>query len=161
MNRVHVFTCVALLAGLVSLSGCESKPDNPPTFPVTGTVTYKGNPVPNATVSLSPLDMNIQGASGTTDENGKFEVMTFEPGDGAMPGEYQVRVSAYELVAEPTEAAASEEPLTLEDEEAMYDGQEDVEPSQNLLPKKYENAATSGLTHTVPEAASELILDLK
>lgn len=161
MIQARQLLCAASVLTILAFSiGCDAAPENPPTYPVTGTVTYRGKPVPQATVVLMSLTSGGRGASGTTDESGKFELMTFEPGDGALPGEYKVRVSAYELVAEPPNDSDQTD-LTQEEEEALYTGAEDEEPSKNLLPKKYENAATSGLSHTVTEGPTVLDLDLK
>lgn len=159
-NNVSKMCFAGLVTVAVCLSGCDSGPNNPDTYPVTGTVTYKGSPVEGATVVLTPVTAGLQGASGNTDADGNFELMTFSAGDGALPGEYKVRVFKYEIVAEP--AAEEGEEMTPEEEEEAYTGEEDDESaSPNLLPAKYENAATSGISHTVTESPTTLNIDLK
>jgi hypothetical protein len=63
--------------------------------PAKGVVNYKGKPMPRLSVGFRPLAATGGSggpriASGFTDENGQFELMTAQPGDGAVPGEYEV-----------------------------------------------------------------------
>ncbi|MFG0335441.1 MAG: hypothetical protein ACF8TS_18945, partial [Maioricimonas sp. JB049] len=92
--RYFVTGClVAVLSALPLLTGCSSSeppPDRPETAPVTGTVMYQGEPVEGATVVFTPAGSQATGAVAKTDASGKFELMTYEPGDGAIPGKYQV-----------------------------------------------------------------------
>jgi len=70
---------------------------------VTGKVTLDGQPLSDATVIFVP----VEGANktttpgGRTDESGVFYLMTREPNDGAMPGEYNVTITKKELPAKP------------------------------------------------------------
>ncbi len=73
-----------------TFSGCWSR--GPETIPVQGIVTLDGKPVEGATVSFSPKAAG-RPATGTTDAAGHFSLTTFEPGDGAVPGEHVVTVS--------------------------------------------------------------------
>jgi hypothetical protein len=150
---------------LIALAGCSGE-SNPTTYPVTGTVTYKGQPVPNASVILSPkagVSETAKGAAGKTDAEGKFSLTTFTAGDGALPGTYEVAVTAYPAEAEEAAPAdASGDYVELSDEEGMYDGGTDAPPPpKNLLPQKYAMPATSGLEHTVAAEPSTLTLDLQ
>lgn len=149
---------ILALCGFATLIGCDSGPSNPTTYPVTGTVMYKGSPVEGATVVLVPDDPGGKGAAGNSDASGKFSLMTFVKDDGALPGTYKVRVSAYPSVSYPT--GDGSEDLSPEEEEEAYGGVEEAPEARNKLPAKYEDANTSGLTHTVPESATELNLDL-
>lgn len=169
MRLLNSRTNVACLIGLSMLltAGCgPGKPPREPTFPVTGTVTFNGSPVADASVVLVPGDPSQKGAMGNTDASGNFELTTYEKGDGAMSGEYRVRVFKYEMTNEPDPTSGSE-PLPDYDAEDFtedygedYTGEEEVAESKNLLPAKYENPGTSGLTHTVADAPSTLNIDL-
>ncbi len=72
------------------VSGCG------PTSSVSGVVTLEGNRLPNARVILTPIDGAGRPAQATTDESGKFSVMSIKPGDGAYRGEYKVTFSLIE-----------------------------------------------------------------
>lgn len=75
----------ALLAFVV---GCGN--GRPATYPVTGSVTYQGQPVVGAQVMFRAA--GAPAAEGTTDGTGKFSLMTFDPNDGAVLGKHRVTV---------------------------------------------------------------------
>jgi hypothetical protein len=84
---------IALLVAL-GIPGCGG-PDGPPRYPVEGTVTYQGEPVPVGRIVFEPDDSKgIRGpaASATIDE-GRFET---RPGKGAVGGPHRVRIQGYE-----------------------------------------------------------------
>ncbi len=154
----YLKSAVAFCLCLAITVGCDSGPDNPPTFPVTGKVTYQGNPVEGATVVLVAQSGDGQGAVGNTDAEGNFAVGTFGEGDGAVAGKYKVKVFKYEMVDEPPNDG---DIMSEEEEEEEYTGAEDVEEAGNLLPAKYEDANKSGFEVEVVDAAVTLDLDLK
>jgi hypothetical protein len=89
-------------------AGCGSG-NNMPLVPVSGVVTFNGGPPPKeGRVIFSQLSgTGIAGlpnrpgrASFGTD--GKFVAMTFEKGDGLLPGKYNVRVECVDGVPGPT-----------------------------------------------------------
>lgn len=98
-----------LLFGLLSaigIAGCgEETIANHQEFddlhPTVGQIDFKGEPIPDATVSLYPIDAvmsrtMVPAASAVVDESGKFEVFTYRPegkGLGAPQGEYEVSIS--------------------------------------------------------------------
>jgi hypothetical protein len=61
---------------------------------VSGVVTISGSPVVNAIVGFDPVDKQGLPASGQTDANGRFELTSRVPGDGVLPGEYKVTITA-------------------------------------------------------------------
>jgi hypothetical protein len=145
---------------IVTLAGCSSRSSQPPTYPVTGSVTWKGKPVPNATVVLIPAGgAGQESAAGVTDASGKFQLTTYNLNDGAHAGEYQVKVSQYDTKP----PSAKNETMTIEEEQKLaFSGQEiPTPPSKNLLPKKYESEATSGITHTVTEGPTTLEITIQ
>ena len=161
MTDSKSFVKIAPLAiGVLCLTlGCTEPDTNPPTFNVTGTVTYKSKPVENATVVLVAASPDGRGAVGNTDAEGKFSVATFKEGDGAVAGEYKVKVFKYEMIAEPPNDGDAI--MTQEEEEEIYTGVEEVEEGGNLLPAKYEDPNKSGFTVTVVDVPVVLDLDLK
>ncbi|MBX3437837.1 MAG: hypothetical protein KF861_10125 [Planctomycetaceae bacterium] len=93
----HVGVAVCLIAAHVFV-GC-SKPERPktePTFPVSGTVTIDGKPTPGVKVWMfkeaeAPGYVDpVLGAPhmGETGADGKFQITTYNTGDGAPVGDY-------------------------------------------------------------------------
>jgi hypothetical protein len=87
------------VVGSVLAVGCGQKAAGPTTYPVTGTVTHNGTPVEGATVAFMASGEQ-KGAVGRTDASGKYTLTTLVAGDGAMAGEYAVKISKYEGAAE-------------------------------------------------------------
>ncbi len=154
--------CAVLLSAAVfSFAGCGGE-KREATFPVTGTLTLDGQPVAGANVVLSPKGAGTA-ATAVTEEDGTFSVGTYETGDGAVPGEYSVTVNKYDTPAEPAETGGEDSIYGTDeemDEMDDYGGAQDVAESKNELPAKYASASTSGLTHTVTEAATTLNIEL-
>ncbi len=89
LRILPVCICVTLL-----IAGCG--PRRPKTVPVTGVVTLDGKPVQGASVMFSP-EGEGRPAMGETDQEGKFSLKTFDPGDGAILGKHQVTVRKVEV----------------------------------------------------------------
>ncbi|GAB6166712.1 hypothetical protein JCM19992_27120 [Thermostilla marina] len=151
--RVSKIVGIAITLNVAFWLGCGGSGDRPKTYPVEGTVTLNGKPVAGATVVFAPVvgggsESTPQAAQGKTDANGRYVLSTFETGDGAMPGEYTVIVTKYDV--QPTPGGPE-----LESEEgqmrAFLEAQQggDDSGTRNLLPAKYANAQTSGLQFTV------------
>jgi hypothetical protein len=147
MNRVALVAVLALVVGISA--GCSSRSGRPPTYPVTGTVTWKGKPLEAATVVYVPVTPGVEAASGITDAAGRYRLTTYVAGDGAQAGEYHVKVSKYDL-----KKATQEEKqkfVSIEEEQKMVFARDELPtpPAKNTLPKKYESESTSGIGHTV------------
>lgn len=154
----YLRSAVVLALGLAMTCGCDKGSDNPPTFGVSGKVTYKGEPVEGATVVLVAQDIGGKGAVGNTDAEGNYQVGTFGPADGAIAGAYKVKVFKYEMIAEPPNDG---DIMTEEEEEEEYTGAEDVPDAPNLLPTQYENPYKSGFSVDVVDAPVVLDLNLE
>jgi hypothetical protein len=84
-----VFCPVALLA-----ASCGDK--RLAVFPVNGQVSYKDAPTPGALVVFHPVGSQARQShrpSGYVQQDGSFTLSTYEPGDGAPEGEYDVSIS--------------------------------------------------------------------
>jgi len=88
------------LAMLLHLAGCVGR--GPEMVPVSGTVKLTDGTVPQGKVAIvrfEPLaDSDAQpnkGASGDIRPDGHFDLMTVQPGDGAIPGRYKVCFTVY------------------------------------------------------------------
>jgi hypothetical protein len=66
--------------------------------PVKGRVTFNGKPVKEAAITFAPVPKTDKDkepgkpATGFTDEDGYYELSTFEPLDGAIVGNHKVTV---------------------------------------------------------------------
>ncbi len=149
ITRPQFYATTVLLSALVGCGGGGGSA-TPKTFPVTGTLRYEDAPVVGATVTLLPKASGAgPGATGVTDASGDFSLGTFDTTDGAIPGEYYVRVFKYKIVIPPKSA------LDAADEQSGHS------ITENELPAKYADSATSGLTHSVPEGPTRLDLNLE
>ena len=93
--RMRSPTCLlAAFLGLAFLSGCGQ----PSMAKVTGRVTCKGQPVPEAMITFNPVPKAAEDrepgkpATGMTDAEGRYELSTFKNYDGVLVGEHKVVV---------------------------------------------------------------------
>lgn len=135
---------------LAAIAGCSEGPIA--TESVVGVVTLDGQPVADAMVNFSPATPG-QGAPsyGKTDEKGQYKLQTLlgAADAGTTPGEYVVSVS--KSVLKPTgKVNVSPEGKEIPEEKP-----------EELLPVKYTDTKTSGLTASVKQGANEINFDLK
>lgn len=129
LKRRWIFAAV----GFVALVGCKRAPDGPEIAEAVGSVTWNGSPVEGATVMFAPADGGAQRLSSqaVTDASGIFVMTThvgagnFKP--GVVPGKYEVGVTKLDTASIKSTMG----------------------PPKNVLPNKYANAKSSGLTAEV------------
>jgi hypothetical protein len=143
---------LGVIVGISVLIGCG--PSRPETVPVSGSVTLDGKPVENASVAFFPVDGGLP-ARGMTDASGKFTLMTFVAGDGALPGNHRVSVTKSETV---TTAPAVE--VGGDQMETPTDGGA-AENVKHLLPIEYSSPSSSQLSVEVKKGMGPVALDLK
>ncbi len=118
---------------LLVLAGCNKMPSKPGLTPVRGTITYKGQPISKGEITFTPEDPTVYACSSALLEGGAFDMWTPLGGStsptGAMPGKYKVSITGGE-----------------------YGRGKDAKK----LPKRYEDAATSGLTVEVKSGGALL-----
>jgi hypothetical protein len=140
LYRFKGWLAVASLA--LAMTSCSRGPRHVAVFSVVGQVILEGKPVPYAFVVLHPLaDSAPVGISprAQADANGAFALSTYGSGDGAPVGDYSVTVQKFRA---PTEA--------------------DTRPPANLLPLRYADPSSSGITVQVHEGSNDLgVLQLK
>lgn len=100
--RLGGLACLLQAMLLWSGTGC-SRSDRPKTVPVTGRITLKGNqPQFSGALFFAPVEPEEgyprRGGRALFDPDGAFEVSSFEPGDGLIPGSYRVRVESWKQV---------------------------------------------------------------
>lgn len=154
---IRRFAAVAL--SLVLLAGCQGGGTTLDTVPVTGTVTLSGSPVVGATVTFSPKGEGGRAAFATTDANGQYTLTTVTAGDGAMVGSYGVAIAKTEQAAAANVQGGAVGEMSPEQLDAVYEaarseieGGPDADTGpKELLPVRYKDAATSGLTAEVKD----------
>lgn len=135
MKLAHRIIACALLS---TVAGCGS--DLPQTVQVTGLVTFDGKAPPAAgIVYFLPVEaasgFSMRPASGDFEADGAFSAVTFEPGDGLMPGKYVMYVECWET------------PPNM-----------DGKPVKSFVPDKYANAETSGFeVEITPDLSSKVV----
>lgn len=134
----------------IAVSGCGDSSGVGRTFPVSGKATFENAPLTNKTTivvfrpdgsrgNTSPFE-----PTGTVDENGNY-ALTTKGKSGAPPGWYKVVVTAREEAA-PVHPQAPKQHRPV---------------AKSLLPAKYGQAETSGLSIEVVEKPSAGAYDLK
>ena len=134
----------ALLA-MVVLAGCGRGRER--TYPVSGTVRIDGRPLAGCMIMFRPEQGPV--ASGWLDDEGRFELTTYRPRDGAVAGRHQVWL------------APPETQFDIPDDEIEF-----LQDTSRLrqpppFPAKYLSFATSGLTAEVEAKPNEFRFDLE
>ena len=160
MRNFFTILCLCLVMG------CGTAVD--PTYQVTGTVTLDGKPVDGAVISFvpqTPTDVT-DAAAGTTKPDGTYVLSTFVAGDGAKDGQYAIRVSKYvnkdgSVVETEPEPAPGAEPVRFEGYGKGANPMTSAPLPKNVLPKKYEQQETSGLSFKVEKKPNIYNIELK
>ncbi|MHB8898523.1 MAG: carboxypeptidase-like regulatory domain-containing protein [Thermoguttaceae bacterium] len=140
--RVSLVRAVSLSV-VMGLVGCtqEMRREGPEMVKVSGVVTLDGEPLEGAHIRFSP-EVTGPAAFAVTDQRGRYELRTFDPGDGAIPGKYGISVTK-----EVTEGGKEFESQT---EMEAYLEQHGKNASQrttrSVVPEKYSSKSSSGLT---------------
>src|SRR3954463_8248753 len=152
MNHPGNLAASILVTVGIVLTGCSNS-SRPPRYPVTGMVTYQGKPLAGAVITFVPTGADGEAASAFTDSEGKYALTTWQAGDGARPGEYRVKVSKQEETAvDPSKMVRN---VPLEEDQKYVENMKPRPPAKILVPSKYLDESTSGLSHTVPKASSK------
>lgn len=139
--RLWTLTICLVAVSLCLTSGCGGA-GRPGTVPVTGQVTLDGQPLAGAAVMFTGPEGGAP-VTAVTDQNGNFRLQ-------AMPGLNKVAVAKTEAAG----GAGEAELAPAEDAPAP------VQP-QLLVPRKYANPATSGITVDVKPGMQPVRIDLK
>lgn len=131
--RPFWISAVGVLLAAVSAGGCGRGPS---LAEVTGMVTYRGNPVPNASIVLQPQEGPP--ALGTSGGQGQFSLATGGR-PGAVPGPAIIAITAYDDVR--TIPAGDLDP-------------EGLSEVRSRIPEKYALVATSPLTIEVTSSGA-------
>lgn len=161
-------TALLSLVGLLSLAlaGCNDgavgSAPKVKTYKATGKVTMNGAAVASAMVTFSPSGQQ-PAATARTDNDGKFALTTYDPGDGAAEGEYKVMVTKEGAPA--NAGPVGHDPNKPPSGSAMHSARQATGGSAaaaGLLPAKYNSSTTTDLNATISNsAANDFTFDLK
>jgi len=130
---------IALALTLPLAAGCGAN-----TAPVNGRVTRNGNPVGPGTVIFMPSAGDQKhSAVGQFGADGRYELTTFQPGDGALRGKHRVIIQAAGLEGE------------------SYGEETAAAPAGADIPLKYADPKQSGLTATVKPGPNVIDFELR
>lgn len=139
LRWLHVVTCVCCLTFIAAIAGCGD--GKIATFPVSGMVQVDGKPAEGVVVVFCPTegseDFLKERPFGNTDAQGKFQLTTFTPQDGAPAGNYRVMINW------PAPRPAGGDPNR-------------PAAAMDRLGYRYVNPETSGLTATVESQSTEV-----
>jgi hypothetical protein len=144
--RRRLVLAAAVASGIAAV-GCSRRltkweKQRPQTFKVRGRVFWDGKPEAGVLVAFESKANNLS-AVGITDADGRFTLKTFTEGDGAAAGEHAVRLEKSVRIAAEGEG---------QDAGGRFGGSQVPGPATTLksvLPQKYGDIATSGLSATV------------
>lgn len=144
---------VSALATIVWVVGCGD--DGFGTrYKVSGTVTYKGQPIEKGTINFYPVNPEQgRGAFGTI-TNGSYTLTTSGAGnDGIAPGKYKVAVD--DRLVDESKTSGFSGGSAKQDDVAKA-----IAQAKGRIPTKYNLPETSGLTATIDGPKSDLNFDL-
>lgn len=136
-----------LVPVLVVLAGCSG---GPKLAKVTGTVTLDGKALPRGTLTFEAPGQRP--ATATVVDGQITEATTFKPGDGVPVGAHKVAVSA---TVDPGPAISANPGEASRPSGGNYMG------GKSLIPTRYNNPETSGLTAEVGPGDTALKFELK
>jgi hypothetical protein len=101
-NAATVVRSLFLLMALMLAVGCGKGPEREtvPVFPATGKITFKGQPIPGASITLHPVTPveNVPKPRANVAKDGTFNIRTYGSDTGAPEGDYKVTVLWYKPI---------------------------------------------------------------
>jgi hypothetical protein len=155
---------------ILSLVGCGQRISRPDVEYVEGIVRLDGKPLEAATVSLSPVSGGLA-AYGRTDSAGIFKLTSSRgglPGSGAVAGTYKVTIlkaqaESSAVASDAVNSEANVKPSIEDYERFMNENKQEVSKTPritSLVPERYTNPETSGLTATIAQGRNQLEFNL-
>ena len=146
--RIHGGRQVAVLCGVASclLAGC-TKQGYLPTAQVTGRVMFRGAPLAQGEIKFFPEHPPGEGvrvAYGILDAQGHYRLGTYRQGDGAILGDHRIAVEFHGQVPD-----------------GFGKGGDLAQRPKMLIPERFGDPATSGLTAHVQAGTNTFDFDLK
>lgn len=147
MPRLNWICRIPLLTVALCLAGCGGGGDEVPAgrvavYPVEGSITWNGEPVADATITLHAE--GLPGSFARSDAGGEFSFNTYAEGDGAPAGSYTVTVSKMVDV----NAGNSGDAIDANRGPAQFESQ---------VPEHLSKKETSGLTVTIQAETTNVL----
>jgi len=143
--------------GLLIVLGCGDDTGLEKRYPVYGTVTYQGKPIEHGTINFTPAKPDVGRAAGAPIEQGAYKLTTATEGDGALPGAYNVTVTAFEI-SDNAELKAIAKGGQFHHDKTFAKA---TASAKNLIPQKYASLTTSDLKADIKPQSNKLDFDLK
>jgi len=128
-------------------------------YPVSGKVTYKGEPLAVGSISFYPAigaaGSEVRGATGSITD-GYYTLSTIGGDDGAFPGDYVVAISARKPDMSKAKANTDKTGGSYRQDDVAKAFQTAASP----FPKKYESTQESGLKRTVTAGRNTIDFEL-
>jgi hypothetical protein len=134
------------------LAGCSSGATISGVAPVSGKVTYQGQPVAGAIIVFNSDSADGRAAVATSNADGTYELMTLDS-KGALPGNYTVTVKKTENLEELTRDVSMEE--------AAAKANQPPPVPKDLLPAKYGDLTQTPLKKEVKSGSNTIDLTLE
>lgn len=156
MKHAKQLFCALLILIILGCGGAPA-PNRDPVYPVSGKVTYKGQPVVAADITFIADAVN-RSAFGRTDEKGEYRLSTFGAFDGAVAGKQTVIISK-------TGVASTGNEAPIDSPDYVPPGYEKVKPpatpAEREIPAKYASPQTSGLIAIVNSDGAPNVIDFE
>ena len=157
------FFTVLAMSGILFMTSCGTDDGLGKRFPVSGKVTYNGNPLEKGVISFVPDDPKGVGATGPI-ENGAYTLSTGGNNDGARAGKYKVAITSKEDATAKAKAnfekartgrknAAGTENLGAIPKEFVRKAEAEA---KSLIPLGYGDPDTTNLTAEVEEKTNAI-----
>jgi hypothetical protein len=141
---------------VVIVLGCGDDTGLGKRYPVSGTVTYKDQPVEKGRIDFIPAGSDQGRAASGDIVDGRYVLTTAISGDGALPGSYKVTVVSKEWDTSNLKGDANGGQFHHDKNFAKA-----VENAKDFVPSRYSLADTSGLTADVKEQSNQRDFELK
>jgi hypothetical protein len=138
---------------VVSAPGCGDDSGIGTRYPVSGTVTYKSQPVEKGRITFTPAKSEGRVAAGDI-QDGSYSLTTVANNDGALPGSYKVSFVSKDV--DLSQVTANQKGGSPRPKDVIKANK----TAKNLIPVKFGNAETSGKTAEVKEATNTINFDL-
>ena len=148
MNRLSTrVTALFLTTLLAGCGGGDMKDADPKLVPVSGQVSYKGQPLPDGAITF--IGDNDRAFTSRI-SSGSYTLMESISATGAIPGEYKVTVTRVEA---PPSGGGAPDPAKGKDQA--------LAKPKSLIPEKYSNKNETDLKATVPAGGKTIDFELK
>lgn len=144
-------SCLGCLWLVVFFVGCDSGPN---LAPVRGTISVDGMPLKDGHVMFYPK--KGRPAAAKIKPDGTYVLKTYNPGDGAIVGDYRVTVTAHQIENAPPAPASFAEEVA---QEHVGIPQRRVKVTQ-LVPDSYGDVTTTPLTAQVEDRENQIDFEI-